>query len=153
MKVAQSCPTLWDPMDSNGTLQARILEWVAFSFSRGSSPTQGSNPGLPHCRQILYQLGYEESVTDGSLKWAPPPWHNDLVSVLVTFNSSPSLALHIVKHSFRSLYCQKVLQFILLIHSLLPWTQPNFLSSWHWIMTVSYSKVFPLCISSGLPRN
>ena len=31
-------------------LQARILEWVASSFSRGMLPTQGSKPGLPHCR-------------------------------------------------------------------------------------------------------
>ena len=39
MKVAQSCPTLCDPMDYtvHGILQARILEWVAFPFSRGSS--------------------------------------------------------------------------------------------------------------------
>ena len=39
VKVAQSCPTLCDPMDYvvHGILQARILEWVAFSFSRGSS--------------------------------------------------------------------------------------------------------------------
>ena len=39
MKVAQSCPTLWDPVDYtvHGILQARILEWVAFPFSRGSS--------------------------------------------------------------------------------------------------------------------
>ena len=36
-----------------GILQARMLEWVAFPFSRGLSPTQGSNPGLPHCRWIL----------------------------------------------------------------------------------------------------
>ena len=38
-KVAQSCPTLCDPMDYtvHGILQARILEWVAFPFSRGSS--------------------------------------------------------------------------------------------------------------------
>ena len=37
--VAQSCPTLCDPMDYtvHGILQARILEWVAFPFSRGSS--------------------------------------------------------------------------------------------------------------------
>ena len=41
--------------------QARILERVAFSFSRGSSPTQGSNPGLLHCRQILNQLSYKGS--------------------------------------------------------------------------------------------
>ena len=39
VKVAQSCPTLCDPMDYtvHGILQARILEWVAFLFSRGSS--------------------------------------------------------------------------------------------------------------------
>ena len=42
--AAQSCPTLWDPMDCNlpgssvhGILQARILEKVAISFCRGSS--------------------------------------------------------------------------------------------------------------------
>ena len=34
-----SCPTLCDPMDYTvcGILQARILEWIAFSFSRESS--------------------------------------------------------------------------------------------------------------------
>ena len=39
VRVAQSCPTLWDPIDYtvHGILQARILEWVAFPFSRGSS--------------------------------------------------------------------------------------------------------------------
>ena len=39
VKVIQSCMTLWDPMEYtvHGILQARILEWVAFPFSRGSS--------------------------------------------------------------------------------------------------------------------
>ena len=39
VKVAQSCPTLFNPTDYtvHGTLQARTLEWVAFPFSRGSS--------------------------------------------------------------------------------------------------------------------
>ena len=46
---------------SMGILQARILEWVAIFFSRGIFPTQGSNLGLLHCRQILYRLGYEGS--------------------------------------------------------------------------------------------
>ena len=43
-EVAQSCPTLCDPMDCrlpgsslHGTLQARVVEWGAISFSRGSS--------------------------------------------------------------------------------------------------------------------
>ena len=49
------------PMDYtvHGILQARILEWVAFP-SR-IFPAQGSNPGLPHCRQILYQLSHKGS--------------------------------------------------------------------------------------------
>ena len=39
VKVVQSCLTLCDPMDYtvHRILQARILEWVAFPFSRGSS--------------------------------------------------------------------------------------------------------------------
>ena len=43
-EVIQSCPTLCDPVDCSppgssvhGVLQARILEWVAISFSKGSS--------------------------------------------------------------------------------------------------------------------
>ena len=43
-EVAQSCPSLCDPMDCSlpgssvhGIFQARVLEWVAISFSRGSS--------------------------------------------------------------------------------------------------------------------
>ena len=39
VKVTQLCPTLCNPMDyrAHGILQARILKWVAFPFSRGSS--------------------------------------------------------------------------------------------------------------------
>ena len=41
---------------------SRILEWVAFPFSKGwIFPTQASNPGLRHCRQILYQLSRKGS--------------------------------------------------------------------------------------------
>ena len=63
MKVAQSCLTLCDPMNytAHGIFQARILEWVAVPFSRGIFTTQGLNPGLLHCRRILYQLSYEGS--------------------------------------------------------------------------------------------
>ena len=43
----------------HGIFQARILEWVAISFSRGTFLTQGSNPGLPHCRQTLYSLKHQ----------------------------------------------------------------------------------------------
>ena len=57
----------------------RILEWVAYLFSRASSWTQGSNQGLLHCRQILYQLNYPGSPAEwkrrlnepGSLRGLP----------------------------------------------------------------------------------
>ena len=66
-EVAQSCPTLCNSVDCSlpgssvhGILQARVLEWVAIAFSRrsgeGSILTQGLNPGLLRCRQILYHL-------------------------------------------------------------------------------------------------
>ena len=65
---AQSCPTFRNPLDCSpsgfsihGTLQARILEWVAMSFFRGIFPIQGSNPHLLHWRQILYQLSHHGS--------------------------------------------------------------------------------------------
>jgi len=51
--VTQSCPTVGDPMvcslpdsSAHGILQARILEWVAIPFSRGSSQP-GIEPGSP----------------------------------------------------------------------------------------------------------
>ena len=103
VKVAQSCLMLCDPMDYtvHGIFQGRILEWIAFPFSRESSqprdktqdsriagwlftswatgkpkntgvgglsllqgifPTRELNGGLWHCRQILYQLSYQESL-------------------------------------------------------------------------------------------
>ena len=56
LELAPPCLTLCDPPGSSvhGILQARILEWGAMPFSRGSFPTLGSNPGLLHCREILY---------------------------------------------------------------------------------------------------
>ena len=65
-EVAQSCPTLCDPVNCSppgssvlGILQARILEWVAMPLLQGIFPTQGLNPGLCHWRQILYCLSHE----------------------------------------------------------------------------------------------
>ena len=54
MCCAQSFSTLCDPVDwsppgssVHGILQARILEWVAISFSRGSSSDSGLEPAFP----------------------------------------------------------------------------------------------------------
>ena len=68
VKVIQSCLTLCDFMDYtvHGTLQGRILEWVAVPFSRGS------NPDLPHCWYILYQLIHQGSPR--MLEWIACPF-------------------------------------------------------------------------------
>ena len=68
-KSLQLCPTLCDRMDCSPPgffvheiFQARILAGVGFHFLlQGIFPTQGSNPGLPHCGQILYQLSHQGS--------------------------------------------------------------------------------------------
>ena len=52
---AQSCPTLdWDSPGQNTGMGS-------LSLLQGIFPTQGSNPGLPYCRQILYQLSHQGS--------------------------------------------------------------------------------------------
>ena len=73
MKVAQSCPTLCDPMDHtiHGLLQARILEWVAIPFSRGSSQPRDWIQ-VSHCKWILYQLSHQGSPR--ILKWVAYPF-------------------------------------------------------------------------------
>ena len=60
--------TLCNPIDCSppgssvqGILQARILEWVVISFSRGPSQPRRSNPVLLHCRQILCHLSHQGS--------------------------------------------------------------------------------------------
>ena len=70
--VFQLCPTLCDSIDCSlpsssvhGDSPGKILEWVAISSSRGSSQPRGLNPGLPHCRCILYRLSHQGS---------PPPF-------------------------------------------------------------------------------
>ena len=45
----------------HGILQARLLEWGSLPLLQGIFPTQGSNPGLPHGRQIVYQLSHQGS--------------------------------------------------------------------------------------------
>ena len=68
-EVAQSCPTLCNPMDYSlpgfsvhGIFQARV--GCLFLLQR-IVLTQGSNPGLPHWRQTLYPLSHQESPVQG----------------------------------------------------------------------------------------
>ena len=60
MKVIQSSQTLCNPMDPWGSL-GQNTGVGSLSLLQGIFPTQGSNPSLLHCRQILYQLSHKGS--------------------------------------------------------------------------------------------
>ena len=63
MKVAHSSPTFCNPMDYivHGILQARILEWVAFPFSRGSSQPRDQTQVSHTAGGFFYQLSHKGS--------------------------------------------------------------------------------------------
>ena len=67
--VAQSCPTLCDPMDCRqptrlicpGDYPGKNTAVGCHFLLQGIFPTRGSNLGLPHCMQILYSLSHQDS--------------------------------------------------------------------------------------------
>ena len=66
--VTQSCLTLCKPIDSSppgssihGDTPGKNTEVGCHALLQGIFPTQGLNPGLPHCRHILYHLSHQES--------------------------------------------------------------------------------------------
>ena len=66
--VAQLCLTLCDPMDCSLPSSSVHKDFPGKNTGVGCHallqrmlPTQRSNPGLPHCRQILYQLSHQGS--------------------------------------------------------------------------------------------
>ena len=76
-----SCLTLchpWTIESMEFSRPEKLLEWKAttgvgsFSLLWGIFPTQGSNPGLLHCRQILYQLSHQGSPR--ILEWVTYPF-------------------------------------------------------------------------------
>ena len=81
--VTQSCPNLCNPMDCSlpgssihGIILARILEWIACSFSRGSSQSCDWTHVYSHLllgRQILYHWAtgqaYFSMYVGGKLSW------------------------------------------------------------------------------------
>ena len=60
--------TSWTPWNSPG----QNTGVGNLSLLQGIFPTQGSNPGLPHCRQILYQLSHKGSPR--ILEWVAYPF-------------------------------------------------------------------------------
>ena len=90
--VAQCCLTLWDPMDCS--LPGSFVHGDSPGKNTGVSfhallqrifPIQGLNPGLLHCRWILYQLSYQESPR--ILEWVDSPFSRDLPNLGIKLGS------------------------------------------------------------------
>ena len=84
VKVAQLCPTLCDSMDYTvqGILQARLLEWVTFPFSRGSSQPRDGTQVSCIARElftswatkkalvsVISQLNCQGKIQSGKFSW------------------------------------------------------------------------------------
>ena len=66
---APSCPTLCNPMNPTRLLYpwdspGKNTGVGCHFLLQGIFPTQGSNPGLPHCRQTLYRLSHQGKKPD-----------------------------------------------------------------------------------------
>ena len=73
MKVTQLCLTQWPyGLDSPWNSLGQNPGVGSLSCLQGIFPTQWSNPGLPHCRQIPYQLSHKESPR--ILEWVAYPF-------------------------------------------------------------------------------
>ena len=67
----------------------RILEWVNHSFLQEIFPTQGSHPGILHCRQVLYHRSHQGSPVLLGVKVI------FLYTIFVPSPSSPDLGGHL----------------------------------------------------------
>ena len=77
--VTQSCPTLCNPMDYSppgssvhGDSTGKNNRVGCHALLQGIFPTQRSNPGFPHCRQVLYCLSHQGSPR--ILEWVATPF-------------------------------------------------------------------------------
>ena len=82
MCCAQSCLTLCNPMDRSppassvhGDSPGKTTRMGCHALLQGIFPTQGSNPGLLHCRQILYHLSHQ--VSPWILEWVAYPFSGE----------------------------------------------------------------------------
>ena len=101
VKVTQLCPTLCDPIDctySPWNSPGQNTGVGSLCLLQGIFPTQGSNPGLPHCRRILYQLSHKGSpwIHRSSTKRLCGEWGVTLVSFFHSFSLDHSCKLKFI---------------------------------------------------------
>ena len=72
MKVTQSFQLFVISWTMQSMEFSRQEYWSCHALLQGIFPTQGSNPGLPHCRRILYRLNHKGSPR--ILEWVACPF-------------------------------------------------------------------------------
>ena len=157
-----SCRLFCDLMDCSppsfsvqGISQARILEWVTTSFSRGYPWLRELNPCLLHCRWILlilshqgnphiyiYTWSYHRAAFKGVTKswtqlsdWTKPTYHSKkeiLITITVFISATGCVVIADIYNYFRplpipySLHLQQILQLVV-DPCLVEWTKSSFL--------------------------
>ena len=127
--VAQLCPALCDPVDcsppgssvhgdspvkNTGVGGHTRLQWIF--------PTQGSNPGLPHCRQVLNYLSHQGSPR--ILAWVAYPFSRGIFTTQQSNQGLPdlqadSLSAELKARCFWILHLNSVSCFLTYLHT---WT-------------------------------
>ena len=100
----KSCPTLCNPMDCivHGILQARILEWVAFSFSRGSS--QLRNRTRVSCTATTIFLPTEQSIKNYRSILINTESGHDIISEKTGHKAEYSVVISFFKNAWECVY-------------------------------------------------
>ena len=103
-EVAQSCPTLCDPMDCSlpgssvhRLFQARVLEWVAISFSRGSSQPRDWT-WVCHIVGKCLTIWATREPPESSLTRSSPEIENVTTYMLIFFKKNNLFIPSIIKH-------------------------------------------------------
>ena len=100
--VTQLCPTLCDTMDcslsgclNHGGSPGKNTGMGYHTLLQGIFPTQGANPGLPYCRQILHHLNHQGSpgmVQICLINYLPPKANMTYPEFLISLNLDSSEA-------------------------------------------------------------
>ena len=108
-EVTQSCLTLWDPMDCSLSssfihriLQARILEGVAISFSRGSSRPRDQTR-VSHIGGRRFNLWATREAHDSILEPQKASWQDQMINKLIHCWGQSAFRVHACKPSALSM--------------------------------------------------
>ena len=104
--VAQSCPTLCDPMDCSppgssvlGILQVRILEWVVISSSRGSSQSRDQTR-VSNTAGELFTFWATREAQEEELAWTPYPTYYTFMPQELRGGADLKFSVHLCKASW-----------------------------------------------------